>query len=209
MLITSDNILATIQKMVTAGKQLPQMDRIKFSKNPTEERQKVLAETVTLWWELFGKQKIGVERWEKATEKAMMISGIPRLETQIINPQLMSVALQKVEEEYTAEQIAENAKRKTENVLNYKPVDFPEGMELLKWHLKHHKKPLLDLPTPDFIRSWTKGKYADEDVERNMTQLRVYFCFCQHAHRDKEKMPLEMTLDENRMLRIRIVDKTA
>lgn len=209
MLITSNDILATIQKMVMAGKQLPQMDRIKYSKNPTEERQKVLVETANLWWNLFGKRKIGVERWEKATEKALMISGIPKLETQIINPALMSVALQKCEEEYTQEQIAENAKCKKENVLDYEPANFPEICKLIVWHLKNHKRPLLNLPSREEVKAWAKGRISDENLERNMLQFRVYLCYCRHSERDGTKMPLKLSLRDNGYMHIDIVEKVS
>lgn len=203
MQITKDDILNCINKMVASGKQLPQMDRIRYSKNPGEERQKVILDTVNLWWDLFGKQNIGQDRWEKAVDKALVINSIPRLDTQIINTQLMSVALNKVEEEYLAEQQTKHEQEKHETII---PANFPEIGKLVAYHMKYHKQPLLSLPSADDVRAWgSRCNFKPEDVERNMIQLRVYICFCKHAERDGTKMPLKMTLDENRYLRLSIV----
>lgn len=203
MLIDKNDILTTINKLLAAGKQLPQQDRIRYSKSPSEEREAVILETARLWWDLFNDRKIGKDRWEEATDKAMTISGIPRLDTQVINTQLMSVALQKVEEEYLSQQEARHEEQKHQC---YTPINFPEMGRLIAWHMKYHKHPLLSLPSADIVRAWGRQhNFASDDIERNMIQLRVFLCFCQHATRDHSKMPLKMTLDENRYLRIHIV----
>lgn len=205
MEISKDNILATIQKLLAAGKILPQKDRIKFASNPAMEQQKVISETVLLWWDLYKKQHIGVERWELATEKALTISGVNKLEIQIINPALMTYALQKVEEEHLAEQQTRHEQEKKSNA-SLGTTHFPELGKIIAWHMAHHKPPHFNLPTPDNVRQrLSRGRYTEDYIRKNMVPLQIFFCFSDYAKRDGAEMPLELHLDDEGYLHMRIV----
>lgn len=207
MEISKSNILETIQKMVMAGKQLPQKDRIRFSKDPAAEEQLVLTQTAQLWWDLFKSQHIGVERWELATQKALMVSGVNKLDIATVNPGLMSYSLELVEKEHLAEVQARAQEEKKDRSF-ITPANFPEMGKLVAWHMRHHKKPLLNLPEPEDVRNrlaQSGRNYPEQYISKNMLQLRVYFCYCDHADRDGAENPLKLSLDDKGYIRIAIV----
>lgn len=205
MKINKADIFNTIQKMVAAGKSLPQRDRIRYAKDQAEEERKVLEQTVNLWWDIFGKQDIGAEMWMNATDRALVISGIPKLETSIINPALMSVALAQCEKEYLeAQQVKHEQQKKNERYADAYP--FPEMGKLIAYHMLHHKQPLLSLPDPDVIRTLVGQKWQPDTIEKNMIKLRVYYCFAQHAKRDGMKMPVRLVVNGDRSVSIQFVD---
>ena len=205
MEIEKRHILEAIQKMIAAGKILPQKDRIKYAKDQAEEQQKVLAETVNLWWELFSKRHIGVDLWSKATDRALMISGIPKLDTTIINPALMSVAVEKEEQAYLeAQQVKHEQEKKQEN--NITPSNFPEMVRLVVYHMKRHRRPFIKLPEPDDVYRRIGNRMTQEDISNNMLPLRVYLCYWDYSRRDKEKMPVELVRRSNGMLGIDFIE---
>lgn len=205
MEIEKKHILETIEKMIAAGKSLPQKDRIKYAKDQAEEQQKVLAETVNLWWELFSKRHIGVDLWSKATDRALMISGIPKLDTAIINPALMSVAVEQELKAYLeAQQVKHEQEKKVEN--NIAPSNFPEMGKLVVYHMKRHRRPFIKLPEPDDVYRRIGNRMTQEDISNNMLPLRVYLCYWDYSRRDKEKMPVELVRRSNGMLGIDFIE---
>lgn len=205
MEIEKRHILEAIQKMIAAGKSLPQKDRIQYAKDQAEEQQKVLAETVNLWWELFSKRHIGVELWSKATDRALMISGIPKLNTTIINPALMSVAVEKEEQAYLeAQQVKYEQEKKQESSIE--PANFPEMGQLIKYHIYKHKRPYLELPEPDDVYKRIGSRMTKEEIKNNMLQLRVYLCYWDHSKRDGFKMPVQLVRRPGGMLGIDFIE---
>ena len=201
MEIEKHHILEAIEKMIACGKSLPQKDRIKFAKDQAEEQQKVLAQTVNLWWELFSKRHISVDLWEQATDRALVISGIPKLETSIINPALMSVAIAQIEKEILeAQQTRYEQEKKQDN--EYIVCTFPEIGKLLSYHMRHHKRPLLDLPPADDVYKVFASRIPEETIKDNMLQLRVYLCYWNHSKRDGVKMPVQLAKRANGRLGI-------
>lgn len=192
MEITKDNVMQTILKMVQAGKSLPQKDRIRIAKDQAAEQQQVILETVNLWWDLFKDRHIGVERWEQASNKALMLAGIARLDTSIINPGMMSYAVELVEKEHLERMQAEAQKYKQEDKEGLAPVDFPEMGKLVAYHMRKHKKPLLSLPSSEDVYKAIGGRMAEDKIKDNMLCLRVYLCYWQHSQRDKENLPVKL-----------------
>lgn len=192
MEITKDNVMQTILKMVQAGKSLPQKDRIRIAKDQAAEQQQVILETVNLWWDLFKDRHIGVERWEQASNKALMLAGVARLDTSIINPGMMSYAVELVEKEHLERMQAEAQKYKQEDKEGLAPVDFPEMGKLVAYHMRKHKKPLLSLPSSEDVYKAIGGRMAEDKIKDNMLCLRVYLCYWQHSQRDKENLPVKL-----------------
>lgn len=205
MEISKSNILETIQKMVMAGKQLPQKDRIRFSKDPAAEEQLVLTQTAQLWWDLFKSQHIGVERWELATQKALMVSGVNKLDIVTVNPGLMSYSLELVEKEHLerqrieAEQVKQTAKTFAEANCR---INVPALWNL---HKSIHKRPLIDLSDYENIRGRLPEKYSDEYIKKNLLALQIFYCFVDHAKRDNVENPLKLEFDKKGYLAIAIV----
>ena len=192
MEITRDDIKNTIQKMVIAGKTLPQKDRIRCAKDQDAEQQKVITETVDLWWGLFKDRHIGVERWEQASNKALMLAGIARLDTSIINPGMMSYAVELVEKEHLERMQAEAQKHKQEDKEGLAPVNFPEMGRLVAYHMRRHKRPLLSLPGSEAVYKAIGGRMSEDKIKDNMLCLRVYLCYWEHSRRDKENLPVKL-----------------
>ena len=210
--------------MILAGKSLPMKDRIRTAKNQEEEKLKVIEETAKLWMTIFGEQNIGVEQWEKATKKALTLGNIPRLEVNIINPTLMSVALEQISKDYQAEQSgsrngaqAADLNRQVKDYLDSVGREesgamfeaFPEIRVLNEYFRKHFKKPWMPWPDSDFVRKAVGNRYSPETVERNMAHLKCYICFYQHSKRDGVNLPVKLSYNEDGMLRIDLVEKTA
>lgn len=205
MEITRDNIRDTIQKMVLAGKQMPQKDRIRLARDPAAEQLEVLKQTVDLWWDLFKDRHIGVNQWEQATQKALMVSGVTKLDVATINPALMSYAVEMVEKEHLANMQAEAQREKQEALKFSDAVTRIDVPSLWKLHARIHFKPYLPLPDYEGIRAVLPANYSDEYIKKNLLALQIYYLFAGHAKRDNTKSPLKLKLEDDGYLHIAVV----
>lgn len=206
MEISKEDIKRTIEDMIIAGKIMPQRDRIRCSRDPETEQAKVLAQTVALWWDLFGKRHIGVERWRQASSKALVLNSIPRLDTNLISPALMEITLEQCEKEYLQEQAVKHETIKNDKA-PMQVVRCTNIGKLWTYHAKHHLKPFIELPSIDDVRAWLpREKYPDEYIEKNQMALKIYLLFSKHAKRDNQKLPVKMVLDTEGYLSIEIVN---
>ena len=90
-MLQQQRIAQTIVKLQQAGKRMPQDIRPGFDR--LEEAKRILSETVNLWAGIFNQQNIGLDRWEKAEQIALTLTGANGLNVNIISPALMQAAL--------------------------------------------------------------------------------------------------------------------
>jgi hypothetical protein len=136
-MLQPQRIAQTIVKLQQAGKRMPQDILPGFDR--LEEAKRNLSETVNLWAGIFNQQNIGLDRWEKAEQIALTLTGANGLNVNIISPALMQAALKQAEEAH----VQENINRcNMEKLSDGKPLaDRLNGM-LLKWtaaKLKEHR----------------------------------------------------------------------
>lgn len=102
-MLQQQRIAQTIVKLQQAGKRMPQDIRPGFDR--LEEAKRILSETVNLWAGIFNQQNIGLDRWEKAEQIALTLTGANGLNVNIISPALMQAALKQAEEAHVQENI--------------------------------------------------------------------------------------------------------
>lgn len=102
-MLQPQRIAQTIVKLQQAGKRMPQDIRPGFDR--LEEAKRILSETVNLWAGIFNQQNIGLDRWEKAEQIALTLTGANGLNVNIISPALMQAALKQAEEAHVQENI--------------------------------------------------------------------------------------------------------
>lgn len=109
MLITRADVKETVGKLYKAGKFFPQRERTN-AVDSGEARVKlimsIMNDTIDAISDIFVPKKIGVERWKKATEIAMLSS------EKLISPALMATALKQAETEYVQQNITANDESK-------------------------------------------------------------------------------------------------
>lgn len=138
-MLQPQRIAQTIVKLQQAGKRMPQDIRPGFDR--LEEAKRILSETVNLWAGIFNQQNIGLDRWEKAEQIALTLTGANGLNVNIISPALMQAALKQAETEHVEATISRNEEAKKERPANY--ADTKEGRsnaKLLRWTLSRMRQ---------------------------------------------------------------------
>ena len=98
--ITKADIAATINRLRQSGRSMPQMDRLRAAQDVAREALAIFQETVDLWWDCFGNQSIGIERWKEAEKIALTMPDTPGVLTRVISTNLMGEALRRAESQY-------------------------------------------------------------------------------------------------------------
>lgn len=127
-MLTQQRIAQTVVKLQQAGKRMPQDMRPGFDR--LEEAKRILSETVNLWAGVFGNQNIGLDRWEKAEQIALTLTGADGLNVNVISPALMQAALKQAETEHVQENINRCS---MEKLSESKPLADSVNSMLLKW----------------------------------------------------------------------------
>ena len=133
--ITKQDIAQTLMKLMRAGKQMPQMDKVKVATNTQEAAQMVLKQTTELFGEVFFPQKIGVERWNQATIEALTLTKADTLNVNLITPALMQTALKNVEvREMEAARVNYQQEKEEEKAgVNFEANDALRRQNALAW----------------------------------------------------------------------------
>lgn len=139
--ITKQDIAQTLMKLMRAGKQMPQMDKVKVATNTQEAAQMVLKQTTELFGEVFFPQKIGVERWNQATIEALTLTKADTLNVNLITPALMQTALKNVEvREMEAARVSyQQAKEEEKAGVNFEANDSLRRQNALAWEWTKQK----------------------------------------------------------------------
>ena len=130
--ITEQDVAKAIHAMLTAGKKMPQSERLNSSPNMQREAQAILKDTVDLWAGIFVPRRIGVERWEKALKKALTLSEVGTSNSNLISPALMEAGLRAAEAEHLQEVQVQTSQQKLEETQSIKPDDYQSRI-LWRW----------------------------------------------------------------------------
>lgn len=130
--ITEQDVARAIHSMITAGKKMPQSERLNSSANIQQEAQAILKDTVALWAGIFVPRKIGIERWEKALNKALTLSEVGTINTNLITPALMEAGLRAAEAEHLQDMQVQTSEAKLEEVQGIKTDDYQTRV-LWRW----------------------------------------------------------------------------
>ena len=171
-MLQPQRIAQTIVKLQQAGKRMPQGIRPGFDR--LEEAKRILSETVNLWAGIFNQQNIGLDRWEKAEQIALTLTGANGLNVNIISPALMQAALKQAEEAH----VQENINRcNMETLADGKPLaDRLNGM-LLKWtaKLKEHRLIMPYMPQDKAVFEYGRQIGLNDNAIDN--QFRILQCY--------------------------------
>lgn len=166
-------IAETIIKLQQAGKRMPQ--EMIPGADRQKEAQRILSETVDLWYSIFEPQKIGAERWGRAEMLALTLSGVQGLNVNIISPALMQAALKQAETEFVQGNVARNEEAKRQSI--DKTPDGDAKM-LLAWTLQRlaeRREITAYMPTEEQIYAY--GKQLGVSVECIKRQKNLLACF--------------------------------
>lgn len=130
--ITEQDVARAIHSMITAGKKMPQSERLNSSANIQQEAKTILKDTVALWTGIFVPRKIGIERWEKALSKALTLSEAGTINTNLITPALMEAGLRAAEAEHMQYMQVQTSETKLEEVQGIKTDDYQTRV-LWRW----------------------------------------------------------------------------
>lgn len=130
--ITEQDVAKAIHSMITAGKKMPQGERLNSSSNIQQEAQAILKDTVALWAGIFVPRKIGIERWEKALSKALTLSEVGTINTNLITPALMEAGLRAAEAEHLQGMQTQTAQVKLEETQSINPDEY-QARVLWRW----------------------------------------------------------------------------
>jgi hypothetical protein len=191
-MLQQQRIAQTIVKLQQAGKRMPQDIRPGFDR--LEEAKRILSETVNLWAGIFNQQNIGLDRWEKAEQIALTLTGANGLNVNIISPALMQAALKQAEEAH----VQENINRCNMEKLS-QSTPTPKGIAevLLKWTrmrmAKHHPISSQDMPQSKAVFEYGRQiGLSDNAID---SQFRILQCYmndfaysCKHHEPCKSKL---------------------
>jgi hypothetical protein len=190
-MLQPQRIAQTIVKLQQAGKRMPQDIRPGFDR--LEEAKRILSETVNLWAGIFNQQNIGLDRWEKAEQIALTLTGANGLNVNIISPALMQAALKQAEEAYVQENIKRcNMEKLSEN----KPLSNSLNAMLLRWTAKKlAERRLIMQYMPQNKAVFEYGRQiglSDTSIDKHFRLLQCYmndyYYSCQHNEPCKSKL---------------------
>lgn len=158
-----------------------------------EEAKRILSETVNLWAGIFNQQNIGLDRWEKAEQIALTLTGANGLNVNIISPALMQAALKQAEEAH----VQENINRcNMEKLADGKPLADRLNSMLLKWtaaKLKEHRLIMPYMPQDKAVFEYGHQIGLNDNAIDN--QFRILQCYmndfaysCKHHEPCKSKL---------------------
>lgn len=172
-MLQQQRIAQTIVKLQQAGKRMPQDIRPGFDR--LEEAKRILSETVNLWAGIFNQQNIGLDRWEKAEQIALTLTGANGLNVNIISPALMQAALKQAEEAH----VQENINRcNMEKLSDGKPLADRLNSMLLKWtraKLAEHRLIMPYMPQDKAVFEYGRQIGLNDNTIDN--QFRILQCY--------------------------------
>lgn len=189
-------IAQTIIKLQQAGKRMPQ--EMAAGADRQKEAQRILSETVELWYSIFEPQKVSAERWNRAEVLALTMSGAQGLNVNVISPALMQAALKQAETEYVQGNIARNEeeKRLKENDI------LPDGVNKMLWawtkaKLAERRSILQYMPVDAEIFAYGKQiGISDLSIRRQKKLLACFLNDCRYAAEKQIAVKSRLLLDE-------------
>ena len=171
MLITRADVKDTVGRLYKAGKMFPQRDRANAVASG-EERVKlimsIMKDTIDTIADIFVPRRIGAERWEKATEIAILSS------EKTISPALMATALKQAETEYVQQNITA--------VSTYSSEDNKVLWEWTRRKLAEGRTFSDYMPDDNTVSNYgRKIGLTDTEIMKQKSILKAYLCDAKFA----------------------------
>lgn len=188
-------IAQTIIKLQQAGKRMPQ--EMIPGADRQKEAQRILGETVELWYSIFESQNIGTERWNRAEVIALTLSGVQGLNVNIVSPALMQAALKQAETEYVNGNVARNDEEKRQG----NPVTTDRiSLMLLRWtynKLAERREIMPYMPTEAEIIAYGRQiGISDESIKQHKRLLQCFLNDCRYAKTTQTAVKSRLLLDK-------------
>ena len=201
MNITERDVAETIHKLIIAGKKMPQHERLSAAANTGETAKAILKETVDLWATVFVPRKIGVERWQKATTKALTLTEAGGVNVNLITPALMDAALRAVECEHLQQAEQQASQEKFAEAQGITTDDYQTRL-LLRWtYAKLAERRLIMPYMPKAEQVFQLGRklgLSDNEIEKQFKLIQIYLNDQNYCNEQGKAMRIDIFIRPDR-----------
>lgn len=201
MNITERDVAETIHKLIIAGKKMPQHERLSAAANTGETAKAILKETVDLWATVFAPRKIGVERWQKATTKALTLTEAGGVNVNLITPALMDAALRAVECEHLQQAEQQASQEKLAEAQGITTDDYQTRL-LLRWTCAKLAERRLIMPyMPEAEQVFQLGRklgLSDNEIEKQFKLIQIYLNDQNYCNEQGKAMRIDIFIRPDR-----------
>ena len=201
MNITERDVAETIHKLIIAGKKMPQHERLSAAANTGETAKAILKETVDLWATVFVPRKIGVERWQKATTKALTLTEAGGVNVNLITPALMDAALRAVECEHLQQAEQQASQEKLAEAQGITTDDYQTRL-LLRWtcaKLAERRLIMPYMPTAEQVfQLGRKLGLSDNEIEKQFKLIQIYLNDQNYCNEQGKAMRIDIFIRPDR-----------
>lgn len=201
MNITERDVAETIHKLIIAGKKMPQHERLSAAANTGETAKAILKETVDLWATVFVPRKIGVERWQKATTKALTLAEAGGVNVNLITPALMDAALRAVECEHLQQAEQQASQEKIAESQGITTDDYQTRL-LLRWtYAKLAERRLIMPYMPKAEQVFQLGRklgLSDDEIEKQFKLIQIYLNDQNYCNEQGKAMRIDIFIRPDR-----------
>lgn len=201
MNITERDVAETIHKLIIAGKKMPQHERLSAAANTGETAKAILKETVDLWATVFVPRKIGVERWQKATTKALTLTEAGGVNVNLITPALMDAALRAVECEHLQQAEQQASQEKLSEAQGITSDDYQTRL-LLRWtcaKLAERRLIMPYMPTAEQVfQLGRKLGLSDNEIEKQFKLIQIYLNDQNYCNEQGKAMRIDIFIRPDR-----------
>ena len=201
MNITERDVAETIHKLIIAGKKMPQHERLSAAANTGETAKAILKETVDLWATVFVPRKIGVERWQKATTKALTLTEAGGVNVNLITPALMDAALRAVECEHLQQAEQQASQEKLAEAQGSTSDDYQTRL-LLRWtYAKLAERRLIMPYMPKAEQVFQLGRklgLSDNEIEQQFKLIQIYLNDQNYCNEQGKAMRIDIFIRPDR-----------
>lgn len=201
MNITERDVAETIHKLIIAGKKMPQHERLSAAANTGETAKVILKETVDLWVTVFAPRKIGVERWQKATTKALTLTEAGGVNVNLITPALMDAALRAVECEHLQQVEQQASQEKLAEAQGITSDDYQTRL-LLRWTCAKLAERRLIMPyMPEAEQVFQLGRklgLSDNEIEKQFKLIQIYLNDQNYCNEQGKAMRIDIFIRPDR-----------
>ena len=213
--ITEHDVARAIHAMITAGKKMPQSERLNSSTNMQEEAKAILKSTVDLWTGIFVPRRIGVERWEKALQKALTLSEVGTINTNLITPALMEAGLKAAEVEHLQDMQMKATQEKLEEAQQFISDEYQTRV-LWRWTIAKlaEGRPIMAYApkkaegeniASSVVEYGKKLGMSDEEIKVQNKLIEIYLNDCNYCKAMGKTMKVEIFLRPDRKVGFRRV----
>ena len=201
MNITERDVAESIHKLIIAGKKMPQHERLSAAANTGETAKAILKETVDLWATVFVPRKIGVERWQKATTKALTLTEAGGVNVNLITPALMDAALRAVECEHLQQAEQQASQEKLSEAQGITSDDYQTRL-LLRWTCAKLAERRLIMPyMPKAEQVFQLGRklgLSDNEIEQQFKLIQIYLNDQNYCNEQGKAMRIDIFIRPDR-----------